>query len=180
MHRVARAFEELATAKGARFRYEAEVAEILVGNSRATGIRLADGEVLEADAIICNADVAALAGGRFGGRATRAVEAVPRATRSLSAMTWAMVAPTEGFPLVRHNVFFSPNSRTEFDELTEQGRVPSKPTVYVCAQDRGEALRWRRDVRRSRLVAAQHGRRRRAVGGEGVLARALSLHFNIG
>jgi len=138
MHRVARAFEELATAKGARFRYEAEVAEILVGNSRATGIRLADGEVLEADAIICNADVAALAGGRFGGRATRAVEAVPRATRSLSAITWAMVAPTEGFPLVRHNVFFSPNSRTEFDELTEQGRVPSKPTVYVCAQDRGD------------------------------------------
>ena len=138
MHRVARAFEELATAKGAAFRYDADVAEILVQNSRVTGIRLADGEVLQADAIICNADVAALAGGRFGGRATRAVAAVPRATRSLSAITWAMHAPTDGFPLVRHNVFFSPNSRTEFDELTEQGRVPSKPTVYVCAQDRGD------------------------------------------
>ncbi|MBX9747990.1 MAG: phytoene desaturase [Roseococcus sp.] len=138
MHRVARAFEALATAKGARFRYQADVTEILVRNGRAAGVRLADGEVFEAGSIISNGDVAALAAGRFGAAAAGAVAAVPRARRSLSAVTWAMHARTAGFPLVRHNVFFSDNYTREFNELTEQGRLPSTPTVYVCAQDRGD------------------------------------------
>lgn len=138
MHRVARAFEALATAKGASFRYEAEVSEILVRKGRAAGVRLADGEVLNADAVISNADVAALAAGRFGAAPSSAVAPVARARRSLSAVTWAMHAQTEGFPLVRHNVFFSPDYSREFDELTQGGRLPSTPTVYVCAQDRGD------------------------------------------
>ncbi len=138
MHRVARAFEALAAAKGARFRYQADVTEILVKGGRAAGVRLADGEVLEAGTIISNGDVAALSAGRFGRAASGAVAAVPRANRSLSAVTWAMHARTEGFPLVRHNVFFSGDYTREFDELTQQGRLPSTPTVYVCAQDRGD------------------------------------------
>ena len=138
MHRVARAFEALATSKGARFRYDAEVAEIIVRNGRASGVRLADGEVLEADHIISNADVAALASGHFGRAASHAAAPIARAQRSLSAVTWAMTAETEGFPLLRHNVFFSPDYTLEFDELTKQGRLPSTPTVYVCAQDRGD------------------------------------------
>ena len=138
MHRVARAFEALAAAKGARFRYEADVAEILVKGGRAAGVRLADGEVLEAGTIISNGDVAAISAGRFGQAAMGAVAPVPRARRSLSAVTWGMHVRTEGFPLVRHNVFFSGDYTREFDELTQQGRLPSTPTVYVCAQDRGD------------------------------------------
>ena len=34
-----------------------------------------------------------------------------------------------------HNVFFSDDSRIEFDALFAQGRLPADPTVYVCAQD---------------------------------------------
>ena len=138
MHRVARAFEALATVRGARFRYNADVTEILVKNGRAAGVRLADGEVFEAGCIISNGDVAALGAGRFGAAAARAVAPVPRASRSLSAVTWAMHARTEGFPLVRHNVFFSQDYAREFDELTQQARLPATPTVYVCAQDRGD------------------------------------------
>lgn len=49
-------FEEL----GGTIQYDAEVAEIVVppGSSRATGVRLASGEVLPADAVVSNADVA--------------------------------------------------------------------------------------------------------------------------
>ena len=138
MHRVARAFETLATAKGAHFRYGADVTEILVKGGSAAGVRLANGEVFEADAIISNADIAALAAGRFGAPASGAVAPVPRARRSLSAVTWAMHARTRGFPMVRHNVFFSPDYKREFEELTIEGRLPSTPTIYVCAQDRGD------------------------------------------
>jgi phytoene desaturase len=49
------AFEDL----GGTIRYDSEVAEILLppGVRRATGVRLADGETLSADAVVCNGDV---------------------------------------------------------------------------------------------------------------------------
>ena len=138
MHRVARTIAGLAENKGAHFRYGADVAEILSAGGRTSGIRLADGEVIPATHIIANADVAALAAGRFGATAAKSVGAVARANRSLSAVTWAIHAPTRGFPLVRHNVFFSDDYTTEFADLTTRASLPVTPTVYVCAQDRGD------------------------------------------
>ena len=41
-----------------------------------------------------------------------------------------------GFPLVRHNVFFSRDYAAEFDAIFGRGTMPAEPTVYVCAQDR--------------------------------------------
>ncbi len=76
-------------------------AEILVRNGRAAGVRLSDGEEFEASTLISNGDVAALASGRFGAAVSGAVAPVARARHSLSAVTWAMHARTEGLPLVR-------------------------------------------------------------------------------
>jgi 1-hydroxycarotenoid 3,4-desaturase len=138
MHRLAVALAELAAARGATLRYGAHVADILIQGGRASGVRLADGEQLAADAVVVNADVAAVAGGLFGVAASRGVAPVPPAGRSLSAMTWAMLAHTDGFPLVRHNVFFSDNYGAEFDDLFTRASLPADPTVYVCAQDRDD------------------------------------------
>jgi len=138
MHRIARAIEALASSQGARFRYDAEVAEILTANGRVRGVKLADGEVIEAAAVVVNADASAIGTGRFGGGVRKAVDPVPWARRSLSAVTWAMHAPTTGFPLVRHNVFFSADYPGEFADLSARARLPIAPTVYVCAQDRGD------------------------------------------
>ncbi|WP_431281978.1 1-hydroxycarotenoid 3,4-desaturase CrtD [Humitalea sp. 24SJ18S-53] len=137
MHRIARMLRLLAEARGATIRTGVEVTEILVGGGRATGVRLADGEVIACNAVIANADVAALAAGHFGAAAQRAVPRAGVAPRSLSAVTWAMLAEVEGFPLDRHNVFFGDESATEFADLFDHARLPDSPTVYVCAQDRG-------------------------------------------
>jgi phytoene desaturase len=51
---LAQLFEEI----GGRFRFDTEVAEILVEGKRATGVKLADGSVQMADHVISNADVA--------------------------------------------------------------------------------------------------------------------------
>jgi 1-hydroxycarotenoid 3,4-desaturase len=138
MVQLARAFSELAGRLGAIVRTDAPVAEITINDGRATGVFLASGERLVSDAVICNADCAALATGALGLGATDAVPRTKRDGRSLSAMTWAMSAATEGFPLTRHNVFFSRDYRAEFDDVFGHGRLPREPTVYVCAQDRGE------------------------------------------
>ena len=137
MHQIARAFEALAISKGATFRHGDGVTEILVENGRAAGVRLKSGERITADTVVFNGDAAALAGGLLGRPASRAI-AKPEGARSLSALTWTMNAATSGFPLLRHNVFFSNDYQAEFNDIFIRRRLPTAPTVYVCAQDRGD------------------------------------------
>ncbi|MBA4287004.1 MAG: CrtD protein [Xanthomonadaceae bacterium] len=138
MHQLAVAMAQAAERVGGCFRYGCEVAGILTDGQRATGVRLASGEQIKADAVIVNADPAALAAGLFGVAAQHAVTAVKPARRSLSALTWNLVARSRGFPLSRHNVFFSSDYRAEFRDLFQRRRLPQAPTVYVCAQDRDD------------------------------------------
>ena len=137
MQRIATALAGLAAARGARFRYGAAVAEVLTEAGRAIGVRLEDGEQIAADAVVVNADAAALGRGLLGVTAARAAPRAHRAPRSMSALTWSMLAETGGFPLLRHNVFFSNRYAAEFEDVFRRHRLPAAPTVYVCAQDRG-------------------------------------------
>ena len=138
MHRLAAALASLAAAHGAVLRYGAAAQAITAEAGRASGVTLAGGEHLAADAVVLNADAASLAAGCFGTAASGAVPPVPPAQRSLSAVTWALHARTAGFPLTRHNVFFSRDYQAEFTDIFRHRRLPGAPTVYVCAQDRGE------------------------------------------
>jgi 1-hydroxycarotenoid 3,4-desaturase len=138
MHRLATALAGLAGQRGASFRYGASVAEILVHQGRAAGVRLANGETIAADAVVFNGDTAALATGLLGEPARAAVARTHTATRSLSALTWNVVAPVRDAALLRHNIFFSDDYAAEFDGL-RQGLLPADPTIYVCAQDRGDS-----------------------------------------
>jgi 1-hydroxycarotenoid 3,4-desaturase len=135
MHRVAQALAALAQARGATLRFNAPVNQVLTHAGRASGVRLASGEELAADAVVFNGDVAALGAGLLGDAARPAAAPVVSANRSLSALTWNLLAPTRGFPLSRHTVFFSNDYAAEFDDI-RHARLPSSPTVYVCAQDR--------------------------------------------
>jgi len=136
MHRIAVALERLATGHGARFRYGTAVVDLSLSRGRVDGVVLQTGERVAADAVVSNADVATLESGGLGAAAARAVPPLPPASRSLSAVTWALVAETEGLPLLRHTVFFSRDYAAEFEDLFRRQRLPAEPTVYVCAQDR--------------------------------------------
>jgi 1-hydroxycarotenoid 3,4-desaturase len=136
MHQLAVALDACAKAKGATFRYGSEVREISTGGGRASGVTLATGERLDADIVLVNADAGAIGGGCFGPQVRAAIPRLKPAARSLSAVTFSMLANTQGFPLVRHNVFFSRDYRREFDEIFGGDQLPTDPTVYVCAQDR--------------------------------------------
>lgn len=136
MHRIATVLAALAGARGARVRYGEEVARIAVADGRASGVTLATGEVIAADAVVCNADVAAVADGLLGPGVRKAVASPSQ--RSLSAVTIALRGTTSGFPLTRHSVFFSGDYAAEFEDVFRRGRLPRSPTVYVCAQDRDD------------------------------------------
>jgi 1-hydroxycarotenoid 3,4-desaturase len=139
MHQLAQALAKLVEAKGGTLRYSSPVSEILVSDGSACGVRLANGALLEADAVISNADTNAIATGRLGEAARKAVPATKPSARALSAITWTCVAQTEGFHLSRHTVFFSQNYKAEFERIVQQNRLPDDPTIYICAQDRDDA-----------------------------------------
>ena len=136
LHRVAVELAAAAQRRGAQFRYSTEVSRICLERGRVSGVELAGGERVAADAIICNADTNALATGLFGAEASRCVKPTARCARSLSAVTWNLTARTSGFELAHHSVFFSPDYRSEFDDILGRRRLSTTPTIYVCAQDR--------------------------------------------
>lgn len=138
MHHIAEVLAARAQAHGASFRYGTHVQEITKSGGRVSGIMLADGEEIPADAVIFNGDVEALSGGLLGEHMTHRMPPPASRDRSQSALTWATVAQTSGFPLVRHNVFFSSQYEAEFDDVFRHKRLPASPTIYVCAQDRSE------------------------------------------
>lgn len=139
MQRLAEALAALAVARGAEIRMGTAVREIRVAGGRVAGIVTEDGEAIEAATVVANADAGAIAAGILGPDAARAVPGMRPAERSLSAVTMSMRVRAGGFPLSRHNVFFSPDYPAEFSAIFGRGQLPADPTVYVCAQDRDDA-----------------------------------------
>jgi len=137
MQRIALALKGLIEQRGGQVRCATTVERIEVEGGRVRGVQLRDGDRIAASAVVFNGDTSALAGGLLGEAVVRAVPPIRREQRSLSAITWHLVSRTRGFPLTRHNVFFSGDSPREFHELFVDRRLPGDPTVYVCAQDRG-------------------------------------------
>ena len=136
MQRLASAMTELARRQGVEFRFGTEVEAVLTRSGRSSGVQLTSGEFVPTDAVIVNADYGAIASGLLGEDIALTVPLPSRRQRSLSAVTWALVARTSGFPLVRHSVFFSHDYAAEFEQIFRQRQLPTSPTVYVCAQDR--------------------------------------------
>ena len=143
MHAVAQSFARLAGQHGATLRYGSACSRILLDQAGHTrGVQLASGEELPADAVVFNGSPQALVNGLLGPAVRHAVPSQPVKRRSLSAVTWAVNAPTAGFELERHNVFFDDDYRSEFEDIFHRRRLPGAGTVYVCAQDRGGAQPW--------------------------------------
>lgn len=137
MHALAQTFATLARQRGASLRFASPCERILVEAGRVSGVRLAGGEELPADSVVFNGDPQALCQGLLGDVVQAAVTPLPRERRSLSALTWAVHARTDGFALERHNVFFEADYASEFDDIFRARRLPRQGTTYVCAQDRG-------------------------------------------
>jgi 1-hydroxycarotenoid 3,4-desaturase len=132
MIRLAQVFQSIAEAAGAQFHFNTRVTNINATNGRVASVT-AGPETFPADAVIANADLAALDAGLLGPAAQRAVAGLSRGAKSsLSATTWAITGTAKGMDLAHHNVFFAPDYQTEFASL-HAGRVPSPPTTYICA-----------------------------------------------
>jgi 1-hydroxycarotenoid 3,4-desaturase len=139
MQALACALAELARARGVVIRYGTSVKRIETRNDRVERVHLADGESIAARAVIYNGEIGALTTGLLGEGVKQCLPAPGTADRSLSAMTWNLLAKVSGFEPDHHTVFFAQSSRREFEDLFVRRRVAADPTVYLCAMDRGGA-----------------------------------------
>jgi 1-hydroxycarotenoid 3,4-desaturase len=138
MQELANALYKLALSHNVNFLFDEEVVSINKNKKKVCSVTLSNEEQIACDAVICNADVAAIKTGNLGEQVKKAVSntASTNAKRSLSAITWSLDVRKNSYPLVRHNVFFSNDYKLEFEELFKLNQPPSEPTIYVCAQDR--------------------------------------------
>lgn len=139
MRRIADALQRLGESAGATYRYQSPVKELRVREGRCVGLQLESGETIDADAVVFNGDAHALATGLLGQAAMAGGTAMTREERALSAITWCLHTPTQGFDLEHHNVFFGDDYPEEFTSIFKDRRIKHSPTVYLCAQDRGAA-----------------------------------------
>ena len=134
---LADALRDLIIERGGEVITGVEVAELESERGHVARVRLANGDVIKTDAVIFNGDVQALSAGLLGASPRRALPAYPKRERSLSALTLCAFAEMRDAPLLHHNVWFSADYRAEFEAL-ERGVLPPDPTIYICAQDRGD------------------------------------------
>jgi phytoene desaturase len=123
------AFVRVARRVGVRIETGHEVVRITADGTAVNGVDLADGRHVVADIVIANTDAHHLYADLLPD--ATALRRVDRAKRSSSG--FVVCAGVRGLTpnVAHHNVWFSPDDRSEFDAL-DAGRLADEPTVYGC------------------------------------------------
>lgn len=140
MRELARKMEQVARERGVAVHCASQVESIEVAGGAICGVRTSDGDRIPCEAVVFNGDVSALKDGALGLQLKKSVPRASHRHRTLSAVTVAALAHTDGFRLAEHNIFFpSAPYVEEFKDIYENSRLPRSPVVYVRAQDRDGA-----------------------------------------
>lgn len=134
IHAVARGLAAAAAKAGAELRYDAPVERIVrrLGTSGpVTGVRLAGGETIAADAVVANPDVPAVY--RHLVPDTPMPRVARRGEYSPSCALW-LAGVTGPLPtgVAHHNIHFGRDWKGSFDALLRTGTRQPDPAVLVC------------------------------------------------
>ena len=130
LYAIPLALERVAREEGVRLRYGAPVERILTEGGRATGVRLEGGEVLEADAVLCNADLPYAYEKLLDPKATTLKRRASLRYTSSGYMLY--LGLRRRYPgLHHHNVVFGHDYRGSFEDIFQRFRVPEDPSFYV-------------------------------------------------
>ena len=140
IYAVAQALERLARELGVTIETRCNVQRILVEHSEARGVVLVDGRVLRSDVVIANSDVVTTHRELLSPavRSKRRVQRLEKLEPSCSGFVLLLGVDKQYPQLAHHNIFFSDDYHTEFDDLFERHVPLSNPTIYVCATTRSD------------------------------------------
>lgn len=132
MYALPKALERLGTDLGVRFHYGASAKRITTEHGRTTGLLLTDGTKIDADAVLCNADLP----WAYRNLIDPADAQLPRAERLryTSSAFMMYLGTRKRYPgLLHHNVVFGRDYRGSFDDIFKRFKVPEDPSFYVNA-----------------------------------------------
>lgn len=137
LYAIPLALEKVAREEGVRLYYGEPVERILTEGARATGVRLASGRTVQADLVLCNADLPYAYQKLLDGAPT----SLPRkdTLRYTSSGYMLYLGLRKQYPgLGHHNVVFGRDYRGSFDDIFERFRVPEDPSFYVNVPTRSD------------------------------------------
>ena len=121
---------------GGELRTSCAVDEVIVRKGRAAGVRLAGGEELAADVVICNADLPYSYRSIVPPAFRKPFEngALDRMRYGCSAFMLYLGVDRQYTHLFHHNVYLANDTERNFEQIFKQRRLPDDPSFYIhCA-----------------------------------------------
>ena len=131
MYRVTEALTAIAEKLGVRFVYNAPVEKILVEGSAATGVQLADGQVLPAGTFVANADLGYVYRALLPDVA--AADRLDRKEYGCSTIMFYWGLDKQYPQLGPHNLFLCGDYRRSFEDIFKRTGMPDEPNFYIHA-----------------------------------------------
>jgi len=134
MYRVVEALMEIAQQVGVTFAFKTAVKHIDVNGKRVKGVTLEDGQRLEADVVLANADLPYVYHDLLPTDEQAHSLARKRYSCSVISFFWGLDHTYEA--LGPHTLFLADNYRANFDEIIHDLTIPANPSLYIHAPAR--------------------------------------------
>ena len=135
-HRVVEALVNIGERLGVTYRLSTPVSSVVLdtGSKKATGVMLCNGERVEADVVIINADLV-YAYNNLLPPSPRA-ESLQKRHASCSSISFYWAMDRKVPELTTHNIFLADDYRESFDDIFKEQLIPKQPSFYVNVPSR--------------------------------------------
>lgn len=137
MYRIVDALMDIAREAGVEFFFDAEVDKIFVKGDQATGVRLIAGEILEADAILANADLPYVYRELLPDE--KEAKVLERKKYSCSVISFFWGVDKHYTELAPHTLFLADDYRDNFNSISNGRTLPANASLYIHAPGRLDA-----------------------------------------
>jgi phytoene desaturase len=134
LYRVVEALMEIAQQAGVEFAFNTAVKQIELNCKRAKGVILEDGQRLEADAVLANADLPYVYQSLLPSDEQAEQLARKRYSCSVISFFWGVDRPYEA--LGPHTLFLADDYGANFDAIIRDLTIPTNPSLYIHAPAR--------------------------------------------
>lgn len=138
-HRIVEALVEVGKRLGVEFRLGTAVEKILLSDdgARAGGVRLENGEILEADVVVNNSDLVYAYNHLLP--PSLYAEALAARPASCSSISFYWGLSQKFSQLEAHNIFLADEYKESFDSIFKKHLIPDEPSFYVNVPTRVDA-----------------------------------------
>eukprot|EP01117_Protostelium_nocturnum_P004879 TRINITY_DN1768_c0_g1_i1.p1 TRINITY_DN1768_c0_g1~~TRINITY_DN1768_c0_g1_i1.p1 ORF type:complete len:867 (-),score=264.78 TRINITY_DN1768_c0_g1_i1:424-2820(-) len=137
MHELPKALKRVSEKFGAKYLFSSEVKEIVSDKEKAKKVILKDGTSLEADIVVCNADLPFVYEKLLNDQKTSSKLDKLKYTSSAIMFYWAMDKIFE--EIHHHNIFLGDNYEQSCNIIFEDHDVPQTPSFYINAPQRTDS-----------------------------------------